>query len=134
MTITFKVKLQELVYQVNDLIMFDKMSYTRWLFLLSIITIMIYQLIDLTINYRQYPTIIKTDLTYFESGDLPSLTFCPSDYHWDFVSKSQVNNNLFDGNRFRYEFVYNMQQKSHTNNSIKQIWELNIMLFPKVLN
>src|SRR3984885_10672819 len=88
MTITFKVKLQELVYQVNDLIMFDKMSYTRWLFLLSIITIMIYQLIDLTINYRQYPTIIKTDLTYFESGDLPLLTFCPSDYDWDFMSKS----------------------------------------------
>jgi len=52
---------------------------------------MIYQLIDMTINYRQYPTIIKSDLTYFESGDLPSLTFCSSDYHWDFVSKSVVN-------------------------------------------
>ena len=93
------------------------MSYSRRLFLLSIITIMIYQLIDVTINYLQYPTIIKSDLIYFESGDLPSLTFCPSDYDWDFVSKS-IANNAFDYYGFNYKFAYNIQQKSHTNNSI----------------
>src|SRR5580704_4360194 len=102
--------------------MFDKMSYTRRLFLLSIMTIMIYQLIDVTINYLQYPTIIKSDLTYFESGDLPSLTVCSSDYHWDFVSKLLRNNNVY--NMFNYKFAYNKQQKSHTNNSAKQIWIL----------
>src|SRR5258705_6938791 len=102
---------------MNDLIMFDKMSYTRRIFLLSIITIMIYQLIDVTINYLQYPTIIKSDLTYFESGDLPSLTFCPSDYHWDFVSKS-VDNDTIVVDSIQYKFAYNIQQKSHTNNSV----------------
>src|ERR1700733_2048099 len=107
---------------MNDLIMFNKMSYTRRLFLISIITIMIYQLIDVTINYLQYPTIIKTDLTYFESGDLPSLTLCPRDYHWDFVNKSVYYSNLAGTDIFRYEFAYNTQQKSHTNNSIKEIW------------
>ena len=90
---------------MNDLIMFDKMSYTRRLFLISIITIMIYQLIDVTINYRQYPTIIKSDFTYFESGDFPSLTFCPRDYHWDFVSKFVRSGFL------HYEFSYNIQKK-----------------------
>ena len=108
------------------------MSYTRRLFLLSIITIMIYQLIDVTINYLQYPTIIKTDLTYFESGDLPSLTFCPSDYHWDFVSKSTRGNRLITD--LTYEFAYNIQQKSHTNNSVRQIWNIHLILLPKVLN
>src|SRR5581483_11927352 len=98
-----------------DLIMFDKMPYTRRLFLLVINTIMIYQLIDVTINYLQYPTIIKTDLTYFESGDLPSLTFCPSDYNWDFVSKLVINKYAY----LQYEFAYNIQQKSHANNSVK---------------
>src|SRR5882762_3224377 len=104
---------------MNDLIMFDLMTYTRRLFLLSIITIMIYQLIDVTINYLQYPTIIKTDLTYFESGDLPSLTFCPSNNDWDFVSKS-VGNEV-DLDVLNYNFAYNIQQ-SHTNNSVKQIF------------
>ena len=85
------------------LIMFDLMSYTRRLFLLSIITIMIYQLIDVTINYRQYPTIIKSDLTYFESGDLPSLTFCSSDYHHDFVNKLVINNII--ASVIQYEFA-----------------------------
>src|SRR5437660_11699857 len=101
---------------MNDITMFDKMSYSRRIFLLSIITIMIYQLIHVTINYRQYPTIIKSDLTYFESGDLPSLTLCQSDYHWDFVNKSVRNNNSYDN--LRYEFAYNIQQKSHTNSSV----------------
>ncbi len=112
--------------------MFDLMSYARRLFLLSIITIMIYQLIDVTINYRQYLTIIKSDLTYFESGDLPSLTFCSSDYHYDFVNKFVINNII--ASVIRYEFAYNIQQKSHTNNSMKQIWYLNLMLKPKILN
>src|ERR1700735_3638976 len=98
---------------MNDLIMFDKMSYKRRLFLLSIITIMIYQLINVTINYRQYPTIIKSDFIYFESGDLPSLTFCPSDYDWHFVSKSVLFH--FDHliAHFNYKFAYNIQQKSY---------------------
>src|SRR5882672_7092071 len=110
--------------------MFNKMSYSRRLFLLSIITIMIYQLIDVTINYRQYPTIIKSDHIYFESGDLPSLTFCPSDYHWDFVSKSVD----YENDYLEYRFAYNIQQESHTNNSVKQIWILRVRLLPKVLN
>src|SRR5947209_1878343 len=118
---------------MNCLIMFNKMSYTRRLFLLSIITIMIYQLIDVTINYRQYPTIIKSDFKYFSSGDLPSLTFCLSDYHWDFVNKSVVNDRI-GMDHFYYEFAYNIQQKSHTNNSVKQIWILSLFLEPKLLN
>src|SRR5882757_4543557 len=108
------------------LIIFDKMSYTRRLFLLSIITIMIYQLIDVTINYRQYHTIIKSDFTYFESGDLPSLTFCPSDYHWNYVNKS-VSDFFGLGDNFYYEFAYYIQQKINTN-SIKQIWTLNLLI------
>src|ERR1700723_2455945 len=97
-------------HQMNYLIMFDKMSYTRRIFLLSIITIMIYQLMDVTMNYLQYPTIIKSNLTYFESGDLPSLTFCRSDYDWDFVSKLVINN--VKRCILRYNFAYNIQQKS----------------------
>src|SRR5581483_4459782 len=120
---------------MNETIMFDKMSYTRRLFLLSIITIMIYQLIDVTINYLQYPTIIKSDLTYFSSGDLPSLTFCPSDYHWDFVNKSVIEDlKIMSMSGIQYNFVYNMHQKSHINNSIKQIWTLKLSFNPKVLN
>src|SRR5258706_13065518 len=119
---------------MNDLIMFDKMSYTRRLFLISIITIMIYQLIDVTINYRQYPTIIKSDLTNFESGDLPSLTFCPSDYHWDLVGKLVSYHDLLGCYMLYYEFAYNIQQKSHTNNSVKPIWRLEFTICPKVLN
>src|SRR5581483_2826028 len=111
---------------MNDLIMFEKMSYTRRLFLFSIITIMIYQLIDVTINYLQYPTIIKSDLTYFQSDDLPSLTFCPSDYHWHFVNKSIIDKYA----PLQYTFAYNMQQKSHTNNSVKQTWTLLLALEP----
>src|ERR1700742_5218470 len=106
--------------------MFEKMSYTRRLFLLSIITIMIYQLIDVTINYRQYPTIIKSDFTYFSSGDLPSLIVCPSDYHWDFVSKLVINKYAY----LEYRFAYNKQQESHNNNSDKQIWKLQLTLSP----
>src|SRR5581483_5649898 len=113
-----------------DLIMFEKMSYTRRLFLFSIITIMIYQLINVTINYLQYPTIIKSDLTYFESGDLPSLTFCHSDYDWQFTSKVVNNKTSF----IEYDFAYNSQQKSHNDNSVKQIWYLILSLKPKVLN
>src|SRR5581483_11599460 len=94
---------------MNDLIMFDKMSYTRRIFLLSIITIMIYQLIDVTMNYLQYPTILKSDLKYFESGDLPSLTFCPIDYDWDFVSGFFINE--VDYNMLFYNFTYNMEKK-----------------------
>ena len=116
---------------MRDLIMFDKMFWSRRLFLLSIITIMIYQLIDVTINYRQYPTIIKSDYTYFESGDLPSLTFCPSYYDWDLVSKSVENSK---SSSLSYEFAYNIQQKSHTNNSVRQIWNIHLILLPKVLN
>src|SRR5258706_13435479 len=112
---------------MNDLIMFDKMSYTRRLFLISIITIMIYQLIDVTINYLQYPTIIKTDLTYFQSGDLPSLTFCPSNNDWVFVYKKIYNENEKSDDLYYY-FAYNMQQKSHTNNSFKQIWNFKLIL------
>src|SRR5882757_9919550 len=113
---------------MSDLIKLDKMSYTRRLFLISIITIMIYQLIDVTINYLQYPTIIKTDLTYFSSGDLPSLTFCPSDYDFEWKYADNYINTYI----LHYVFAYNIQQKSHTNISIKQNWIFHVSLEPKV--
>src|SRR5581483_2697931 len=115
---------------MNDLIMFDLMFYTRRLFLLSIITIMIYQLIDVTVNYLQYPTLIKSDLTYFQSGDLPSLTLCPSYYHWDFAFKTLYIDIIEGRVEFHYYFNYNMQQKSHTNNSVKQTWTIWLVLKP----
>ena len=52
--------------------------------------------------------------------------------HYDFVNKLVINNII--ASVIRYEFAYNIQQKSHTNNSIKQIWYLNLMLKPKILN
>ena len=72
--------------------MFHNIISVHKLFKLSIISIMIYQLVDVTLNYRQYRTIIKSDLKYFESGDLPSVTLCRHDHDWQFEKKSKVNN------------------------------------------
>ena len=114
------------------LIMFDLMSYTRRLFLLSIITIMIYQLIDVTINYRQYPTIIKSDLTYFQSGDLPSLTLCRNDHDWQFADKRKHNH--YQSSQIEYAFVYNSQPQSKSNEMGKQYWLLSLLFRPEIFN
>ena len=65
---------------------------------------MIYQLIHVTLNYRQYRTIMKTELEYFESGDLPSLTLCRRDHDWQFEKKWKFDNGY---KWIIYEFTYN---------------------------
>ncbi len=40
-------------------------------------------MIDSTLKYREYKTVIKSEFNYFEEGDLPSLTFCPRDRGWN---------------------------------------------------
>src|SRR5581483_10075585 len=47
-------------------------------------------------------------------------------------SKSVGNDNIFSN--LNYKFAYNIQQKSHTNISVNQIWELKFILFPKISN
>jgi len=70
-----------------------------------IVSLMFIQLIDLTLNYRKYKTIMKTDIKYF-TGELPSITFCKHDLDWKFDNKSIV-----DGNRIEYRFVYTNNQE-----------------------
>jgi hypothetical protein len=64
------------------------------------------QLIDLTLNYRQYKTIIKTDIKKFTQGDFPSITLCKHEHDWKFDKKSIVS-----GNGIEYTFVYTNNQK-----------------------
>jgi hypothetical protein len=67
---------------------------------------MIYQLIDVTLKYRKYPTLIKSDLKYFEFGDLPAMTLCRKDHDWRFESKRK------DSDRsILYHFRYNSSQQ-----------------------
>jgi len=47
-------------------------------------------------------TIIKSDLKYFESGDLPSLTLCRNDYDWQFIGKYKENGTK----QIYYQFDY----------------------------
>jgi hypothetical protein len=63
------------------------------------------QLIDLTLNYREYKTIMKTDIKYF-TGDLPSITLCRRDHDWKFDNKS-----ILEENKIEYKFVYTNNQK-----------------------
>src|ERR1700722_4637439 len=77
---------------------------TSKLIKLIIISVMIYQVIDMTIKYRKYPTIIKSDLKYFESGDLPSITICRKDHDWQFEGKGKEINN--DRKSIVYQFLY----------------------------
>src|ERR1700736_3498485 len=75
----------------------------RNLFKILLVSTMIYQLIDLTFEYRQYKTIIKSDLKYFESGDLPSVTLCRKDHDWRFKEKSKKDDEL---KTILYRFSY----------------------------
>src|SRR5580698_530844 len=67
---------------------------TSKLIKLILISIMMYQIIDMTIEYRKYPTIIKSDLKYFQSGDLPSITLCRKDHDWQFEEKYKGGGNM----------------------------------------
>jgi hypothetical protein len=84
---------------------------------LILISGMIYQLIDVTIKYRKYPTIIKSDLKYFESGDLPSMTLCRNDYDWHFVEK-------YKNDKGNMIFVFNYTETG-------QCWEVEVSLIPQ---
>src|ERR1700733_2922512 len=89
------------------------------LFKILIILIMSYQLIDLTLKYRQYKTIIKSELKYFEFGDLPSITLCRDDHNWHFERKYRVDHEIF------YTFAYDNHKWTSTNDkSKKQTWNL----------
>ena len=104
--------------------MFENMFSVHKLFNLLLITTMIYQLIHVTLNYRQYRTIIKTELEYFESGDLPSLTFCRRDHDWRFEKKEKVNDEY---KSIEYEFGYN---NDILIDKPQQKWKLHVQLFP----
>src|SRR5581483_7009180 len=67
---------------------------------LLIIILMSFQLIDLTLKYREYKTIIKSEIKQFESGDLPSITLCRKDHDWRFRKKQR------SGNKWRSELEY----------------------------
>jgi len=72
---------------------------------LCIISIMIYHMIDSTLKYRQYKTVIKSEFKYFEEGDLPSLTLCPRDPDWKYVTKKLFQDSkLAQGKLIKYEF------------------------------
>ncbi len=84
---------------------------------LCIISILIYHLIDSTLKYRQYKTVIKSEFKYFDQGDLPSMTLCPRDPGWKYVGKNLCqDSNLARGKLIIYEFI-NMND-SETNWSI----------------
>jgi hypothetical protein len=92
------------------------------LFKLLLISTIIYQLIDLTIKYRQYKTIIKSDLKYFESGDLPSMTLCRNDHDWRFENKLRMLENEW----IKYQFVYNNANLVSTNDDKIKQWNITI--------
>src|ERR1700722_11800322 len=70
---------------------------------LLIILLMCYQLIDLTLEYREYKTIIKSELKHFESSDLPSITLCRKDHDWKYERRYKMNG------RFGYDILYSFQ-------------------------
>src|ERR1700742_1293308 len=85
-----------------SLVMFRNHLSQFKLFKLLIVSTMIYQLIDLTLEYRKYKTIVKSDLKYFESGDLPSITLCRKYYDWQLTNKSR----MFRNEGMIYQFAY----------------------------
>src|ERR1700733_13670007 len=83
---------------------FKKLFSSSNLFKLILISTMTYQLIDVTIKYLKYPTIIKSDLKYFESGDLPWITICRENNDWHFERKINAENYKSKG--VLYVFLY----------------------------
>src|SRR5258708_3492915 len=98
-----------------------KMFSTSKLIKLILISGMIYQVIDVTIKYRKYPTIIKSDLKYFQSGDLPSITLCRNDDDWQFAEKYKNSDRNLN-------FVFNY---TVTGQGTGQHWGVQVILKPK---
>ncbi len=87
---------------------------------LIIFCLMFYQIIEFTVQYLSYATVVKTELKFFKGKELPSITICCKDHDWRFSRKEMV--------MYEKDFNYLNYQFDYLKNNASESFELDIAI------